>query len=231
MRDILIRIWESLAKRGLRHSFESAMSVPQDYLFDVLNGTDTARRIRQKELVVVSAHAEGARDYIPTRGRAFNKLMRRICFPEGSVFIDFGSGKGKILLLASRLGFRRVIGVEFSAKLCAFANQNVDVYRRKIPVGTEVEVVCTDAAQYPIPDDANVFFMFNPFGMAVMETVADNIKISLNRKQRSIWMIYNDPVYVEAVKRQLKLSEVMTYTYGGHYFIVISNDWSDSRTH
>jgi SAM-dependent methyltransferase len=231
MSELWIRFRESLAKRGLIHTLESVISVPQDYLFDILNGTDTARRIRQTALAVVSEHAEGARDYIPTRGRAFNKLMRRIGFPEGSVFIDFGSGKGKILLLASRLGFRRVIGVEFSAKLCAFAKQNVDVYRSKILVGNEVEVVCTDAAQYPIPDDANVFFMFNPFGMSVMETVADNIKISLNRKQRSIWMIYNDPVYVEAVKRQLKLREVMTYTYGGHDFIVISNDWSDTRTH
>jgi len=106
MTDLWIRFRVSLAERGLRHTLESALSVPQDYLFDFVNGTDTARRLRQPELGVVSEHAEGAQDYVPTRGRACRKLMHRLDLPEDSVFVDFGSGKGKILLLASQLGFR-----------------------------------------------------------------------------------------------------------------------------
>ncbi len=180
-------------------------------------------------MAVVSEHTEGAQDYIPTRGRAFNKLMKRIGYPKGGAFIDFGSGKGKILLLASQLGFPRVIGVEFSEKLCAFANRNVRLYRHRIPNGTGIEVVCADAAKYSIPDDANVFFMFNPFGLGVIRTVAQNIKTSLDRKPRTIWMIYNDPIYIEAVQKKLRIQETITYTYGGHDFMVLSNEAPDAE--
>lgn len=209
--------------RGLRHTLESAISVSQDHVFDVLNGTDTARRVPQRDLAVASTHVEGARDYVPTRGRAFNKLMRRIRYPEGGVLIDFGSGKGKILLLASRYGFRRVVGVEFSEQLCALAKRNIKVFGQRNVIAAEIEVVCADAANYAIPDDANVFFMFNPFGMTVMEAVMKNIQESLNRNPRSIWMIYSDPVYAAAVKGLLGLHEELTYTYGGHDFIVLTN--------
>ena len=40
-------------------------------------------------------------------------------------FIDIGSGKGRALILAGRLGFREAIGVEFSSNLHRIAEKNL----------------------------------------------------------------------------------------------------------
>ena len=39
-------------------------------------------------------------------------------------FIDFGSGKGRCLLMAGILGFKNVIGIEFAKDLCEWAKRN-----------------------------------------------------------------------------------------------------------
>jgi hypothetical protein len=221
------RLWGSLSKRGLKRTCQSAISIPQDYVFDFLHQTETAQRVRQQELATVGEHKEGARDYVPTRGRAFQKLLERITYPRDSVFVDFGSGKGKILLLASKADFKRVVGVEFSRDLCELAMRNIASFRQRVPVQTEFEVECIDAAEFRIPDDANVFFMFNPFGRAVMERVARNIALSLKMAPRKIWLIYNDPIYAEILREQLMLSEELTFSYGGHDFVVLVNRVSE----
>jgi hypothetical protein len=95
MLSVLRRIRDSFLKRGLRRTFQSAISISQDHIFDILHGTDTVRIIRQEALTTVGVHKAKARDYVPTRGRAFNKLMEIVAFPKGGVFVDFGSGKAR----------------------------------------------------------------------------------------------------------------------------------------
>ena len=50
-------------------------------------------------------------DYQPTPVRTVRTVLRRLGPDvDSSTFIDFGSGRGRVLLLASELGFRQVIG-------------------------------------------------------------------------------------------------------------------------
>src|SRR3954471_2990982 len=65
--------------------------------------------------------------YVPTDYETFERAMRHVEVKPEDVFVDFGSGKGRIVILAAALPFRRVIGVEFSAQLheIAFANATV----------------------------------------------------------------------------------------------------------
>ena len=55
----------------------------------------------------------------------FEKLPVRF---EDFVFIDFGSGKGRALLLASEYPFKKIIGIEFSPQLNAIAKRNIALY-------------------------------------------------------------------------------------------------------
>lgn len=41
------------------------------------------------------------------------------------MFLDLGSGKGRMVLSAARFPFRRIIGVELSNDLTAIARRNV----------------------------------------------------------------------------------------------------------
>jgi len=220
--NLITRLLQSLKNRGVKRTLESALNIFEDLLFDMRYRTDTARRVNLADFTVVGSNKDAANPYHPTRGRSFKKLMHRLKFPDGSVFVDFGSGKGKTLLLASRFGFKRAVGVEFSPELCAIAERNVFAWRSKVDLNTEISVVCCDAGTYAINDDENVFFMFNPFHSSIMERVVDNIATALALKPRNAWLIYGDPHCRDVVERKLKLLEHLNYSYGGVDYIVWS---------
>src|SRR5579864_6881023 len=56
---------------------------------------------------------EGNHDYAPTSIRAFRVFLEHVDIsPANDVLVDYGSGKGRVLVLAAHYPFRRVIGVE-----------------------------------------------------------------------------------------------------------------------
>lgn len=105
--------------------------------------------------------------------------------PHSFVFIDLGCGKGKTLLVASKLGFRRVIGVEFALELAEIATANLAKIR-----ATEASVVHEDAADFQFPDCNFVVYLHNPFSQEVMSRVMANLSKSRAKK---IFVIYSDP--------------------------------------
>lgn len=220
------RFVTSLKQRGVRRTAQTALSISEDYLFDLRHTTDTARRIRLRSLLFVSPNKQEARDYIPTRGRAFRKLLDSLPLSDDSVFVDFGCGKGKLLLLASRYRFSRTIGIEFSPELAAIAKQNVVRFRnRALKRGDSVcpiEVVCSDAVEYKFRDDENVLFFFNPFSASVMGRVLVNIEKSFERKPRSMLLLYNDPSCRQLIDRQTHFRQTGAFVYGGHDFLIFS---------
>src|SRR5262245_15041786 len=98
--------------------------------FDCSFGVDTAGR----ELLYKSDGAPESNpfylDYQPTPARTMRALLEQLdAQVSSSTFVDFGSGKGRVLLIASEFGFSRVIGVEFDAKLHRTACANIRTFR------------------------------------------------------------------------------------------------------
>jgi cyclopropane fatty-acyl-phospholipid synthase-like methyltransferase len=58
---------------------------------------------------------EGYQMCASTDYRSFRRVMRHIGVREQDVFLDYGSGLGRVLLMAAQYPFRRVLGVELSA--------------------------------------------------------------------------------------------------------------------
>jgi SAM-dependent methyltransferase len=113
-----------------------------------------------------------------------------------AVLIDFGCGLGRALLFASQLPLRRIIGVELSPVLCAMARQNIDgFYRRNTKTTPEWSVVNADARAFDIPDDATVFYFFNPFDAVVLEATIERILVSVARAPRDCTVVYANPVH------------------------------------
>ncbi len=106
------------------------------------------------------------------------------------VFVDFGSGKGRALLLASEFPFKRVIGVEFSEELHRIAEQNINHFSANERHCEDVKSICMDAVDYSFPDDDLVCYFCNPFDAALMTQVVANIRESLLRKPREIFILY-----------------------------------------
>lgn len=112
-------------------------------------------------------------------------------------FVDFGSGRGRALLLAALRGFGQVTGIDFSATLCEDARKNWNLLQAKnsTVVGSSVEVICADATQVQLDSSMHVFFLFNPFGPPVLAEVAARIRESLESSPRPHAIIYIYPLH------------------------------------
>ena len=108
------------------------------------------------------------------------------------VFIDYGCGKGRAVVVAATHPFRRVIGVEFAPTLAELARTNVVAATPHLKCN-DVEIVTENAMSYVVPDDVNVLFLFNPFSKHVMDAVLQRIHESLSRQPRQLDVFYLQP--------------------------------------
>ena len=75
--------------------------------------------------------------YQPTEPALFREMMKTMSSLEidfqDLTFIDVGSGKGRVLLMAAEYPFRRVLGVELLPALHRVAQANIRAYKSESP--------------------------------------------------------------------------------------------------
>jgi len=175
-----------------------------DILFDLRYGTDTVQTVEVDELDVNGVRANQAQRYQPTGSLPFTRLMKLYRFPKDEVLVDFGAGKGRVLLMGMLYGFRKVIGIEFSAELCAVARANIERLRaRGRGLGSAADVVHQDAGQYAFRDEESIFYFFHPFDDALLGRILDNIHASLERAPRPAWIVYYLPVHAGVLESRI----------------------------
>jgi hypothetical protein len=124
----------------------------------------------------------------------FRAAMRRFVRPrESDVFLDYGSGLGRALVLAATYPFRRVIGVECVALLNERAAGIIDLVKPRLAC-RDIRLETASAATFLIPRDVTVIYLFNPFGPDIFRSVLDNIKQSLEEAPRTLTIVYDTPV-------------------------------------
>jgi SAM-dependent methyltransferase len=148
------------------------------------------------ELNGIGPHQKDAVLYWPTHREEFDQLIKAVgeITPNDFVFVDVGCGKGRVLLMASLLPFKRVIGVDFSPAMVDMAKRNVALARGARRSGA-IEVVHADAAAYTFPEEHLVIFLFNPFGPRVLTKVLENLKTSLQARPRRAFLLYNNSIH------------------------------------
>lgn len=129
--------------------------------------------------------------------------LRRILSPREvgpqDVFLDVGSGMGRVVYQAARhYRFRRVIGVELSDHLHAIAVDNIERNRHRLRC-QDVQLLCTDARAYEIPDDVTVVYVYNPFSGPVFAASLESLLASFRRNPRTIRLIYRNPIEEQRV--------------------------------
>ena len=118
-------------------------------------------------------------------------LRRAGATPE-DVLLDYGCGKGRALVVARMLPFRRLYGVDVSPALVEVARANL---RRRSPLmrTPEFEVVVADAAAWDVPDDVTVVFGYCPFTGPVFAGAIDRLLASVDRRPRRVRFVYSNP--------------------------------------
>ena len=142
---------ESVQRKGVVRTMKIAANVAMDLQFDLKYGTDTMRWVDRSESLCT---LETRRTRHPTgqqKVRPLLALLRQLDLPRECVFVDIGSGKGRVLLIASMYGFSKVVGIEFSGPLCLLARRNIDTFRKRVALPAPIEVIEADAVKVHIP--------------------------------------------------------------------------------
>jgi len=193
---LFMKFFDYLFKNGPLKTIECVSGYMQrhfylDSNFDKRYGTDTSGVISIKDLTIVSKNTELANWYAPAPEKIFHQIMKDIPISFGEfVFIDFGSGKGRVLLMASEYGFKKIIGVEFAKELHNIATTNVGIYKSSTKKSTDIETICQDATIFPIPNEKLVIFFYSPFKGKVLEQVLTNISLSFAMNHKKIILVF-----------------------------------------
>lgn len=179
----------------IRVPFYSRFNRYIDRKFESRFGVDTGGFVLKTDLTIHSANKTFGGHHAPTPVRVFNRMM--MVLPKDLrdfTFIDFGSGKGRVLLLASNYNFQNIIGVEYAEELHAIAQKNIAIYKNKKQKCLRVASMLADATTFPIPPGKCVFFFYNPFKESVMSRVLTNIQDSYMANPRKMYFMYYNPV-------------------------------------
>jgi SAM-dependent methyltransferase len=196
----LAKLWGEFRRQGPTQAFArvvESLRARAERRFDARYGLDSVAWIPVSELTVSSPNKALANIYGPTPAWLMPRFLRSIPEADFSAysFIDFGSGKGRAVLLAARHAFARVVGLEFSQELHTEAQANIALFREQgLLAAPVVESLEADVLDYDLPDGPCVLYTFNPFGSAVMAPLLARIEASYRAKPRKIYFIYYDSV-------------------------------------
>lgn len=209
--------WPATCRRALRRLNRLILERSFDWRYGV-NTND--------KLLLHEAYANNSdyHAYHPATYASVRECLKRIKIrPQEDVFIDFGCGKGRVLCVAARLPFRKVIGVELLPELSRVAWENINKMTDKV-VAQDVRIVTSKAAEFPVPHDASVIYFFNPFKGAELAAVIENIRRALLEKPRELKIIFNNPDEFERLVGTADwLFKEQEFHLGGRHVIYRSN--------
>jgi SAM-dependent methyltransferase len=165
-RNLLLRIWHRILEiptRGLPRGTRKDS-------FDAEHGTNTSgvqwwTNPRSENFV------RGVR-YEPCSPELCRMAIERSgVVPKQFCFLDIGCGKGRPLIIASEYGFKELIGVDYSAKLCRVAEQNLKA------CGVErFRIINSDATRFHYRTMNTMAFLYHPFKDDVLGTVLEKLR-------------------------------------------------------
>jgi SAM-dependent methyltransferase len=203
MRNGIGRLWRELGRRKKakwplieQSKYRSFRAV---HPFDERFGVETSGLIY--ELASGHQHDLYNNGYFAVAPSVFHSIMRAMperlhVDYERFRFVDLGSGKGRALLLASEYPFREIIGVELSPKLDRVAKANIERYAEAkggLIHRPPVTSMRGDATEFPWPPGPLIVYMWNAFTRPVMERVLENLRASLKKQPRELYLVYIHP--------------------------------------
>lgn len=177
--------WSLFHRRSLRQNVVNSR-------FDAEHGTDTGPELPLTEAgVPVDKAARGNTVYRAVWESVFHDALRALPVdPTGFTFVDYGSGKGKALLMASDYPFRRIVGVEYAPLLHQTALRNIALYRSPTQRCRDIVALEQDALGFAPPDGPLVCFFFNPFDAPTLRAALYRLRAAAQHPVRPVYVIY-----------------------------------------
>jgi len=120
--------------------------------------------------------------------------------PQDYSFLDIGAGMGRGLLVASRLPFREVTGIELHPTLCATAQKNIRLWEKAGRARCPMKVVCQDATSFQFPRNPTVAYLFNPFRAPVLKALLRQMEKQFATRPGQLDLLYANDECVEVLE-------------------------------
>lgn len=134
------------------------------------------------------AVSERTHYYADSGGLAFDRIISHFNITSSDAIVDFGCGKGGILITLSKYPFSKITGVELAQELADIAGKNIKILKIN-----NVSIECCDASEFKQLRAYNFFYFFDPFPCVVMKDVLSNIETSIDEEPRKVTIIYLNP--------------------------------------
>jgi hypothetical protein len=122
--------------------------------------------------------------YQPTNYSFLEYIFKMYPFKKEDHIMDVGSGKGRVLLMASYFGCNRVSGCEVDEGYARTTNRNIEKYVNRTKSKTIFTLLNEDAQKVNIENTVNKLFFFNPFHLKIYIKFFRNLMGSLRRVNR-----------------------------------------------
>lgn len=200
MNDSMFKAYFEMYKaRGWKLPFQYFLN---NQLFDLINKTDTHHRLEKSNylqkpnsfnegVLYMSCPTVEIKNHLYFLLKKLNEVFYEY------QFIDLGCGKGKAIIVYSKLFGDKVkykpIGIEYYKPLVNIAFNNMKILNRK----NEASFYHDDAGNFCNYTNTKkiIIFLYNPFGKKTLENV---LKKLLGYK--SVFIIYVDPVFDKLIR-------------------------------
>jgi 16S rRNA G966 N2-methylase RsmD len=191
IKNAVIFIWQFGPRSFIIESYHRAIDLYHDRRLNV----DTRFKVRKEELRTYSPDYV---DYAAIRYSAIYFGLKKVTLDKtSSTFLDYGSGKGRPVIVAATFPFKRVIGVEISDQLSEIASCNIK--RMKNRKCRSIEIHQCNATEFAVPTDVNLIYFFNPFRGNTLRQVVMNVYASYVRKPRKLYILFFNNDHFERV--------------------------------
>src|SRR4051812_27000389 len=138
--------------------------------------------------------ASTAYSYMPSNYILLEELFTELNkYSHNGTFLDLGCGKGRAMMVAAHYNFKKIMGVELEKEYCNAIADSIPNIEKEL--SCKIDVICTDAGEYKIPNDVQTIFFYNPFKETVMEKVVQNLMESIINYNRPVFVIYLNPLF------------------------------------
>jgi SAM-dependent methyltransferase len=174
--------------------------------FDRKYGTDTGGYLSPEELRHGAAHDAMNNGYSAVAPSVFLEACRRwretipaTARVEAYTFVDVGAGKGRALLLAAEIPFRKVVGIELNEDLARIAQRNVTLWTHATRSRENIRVLPQDALEFRWPRAPLLVYLNNPFDCELVEELAARLAAVAAAGPSLVDLLYVNPACADTL--------------------------------
>lgn len=125
---------------------------------------------------------------------------------------------GRVVLLAAKLPFKQIVGIEVSPALHEIAKENLANYPANQKVCRDIRFIRADALVRALPKGDLLVYLYNPFDSTAMRAFAQ--RLIERHGDGAVWVMYHTPADPDAIKETAAFATVCEFDFGVLYKLI-----------